>query len=111
MRAPVSTAIWTAPTFKSADLRDHLTQWPKLVAIALEEGIAGILAFRLFVAEDTLGALDLYSYTAGAFDDSTRAVGMIFAAHASAPRWPVRRSMQKTSRSSRRFERLWQPAM
>ena len=80
---PCVDAIWTAPTFESADLRDHLTQWPKFVAIALEEGIAGILAFRLFVAEDTLGALDLYSYTAGAFDDSTRAVGMIFAAHAS----------------------------
>ena len=41
-----------------------------------------MLSFRLFVEEDTLGALNLYSRRVDAFDESARAVGAILAAHA-----------------------------
>ncbi len=41
-----------------------------------------MLAFRLFASEETLGALDLYSGRRGAFDESARALGTVFAAHA-----------------------------
>ncbi len=42
-----------------------------------------MLAFRLFVADDTLGSLNLYSKQPGAFTEESLAVGAIFAAHAS----------------------------
>jgi hypothetical protein len=41
-----------------------------------------MLGFRLFVAADTLGALDLYGYRSGAFDEGSRAFGAVLAAHA-----------------------------
>jgi len=34
-----------------------------------------MLAFRLFAAADTLGALDLYGTRLGAFDEAARAFG------------------------------------
>jgi hypothetical protein len=41
-----------------------------------------MLAFRLFVEERTLGALNLYSRHEEAFDAEARAVGAVFATHA-----------------------------
>jgi len=49
---------------------------------SLEAGIESMLAFRLFAAEATLGALDLYGSRNGAFDETARAFGTVFAAHA-----------------------------
>ncbi|MCA1707506.1 MAG: GAF and ANTAR domain-containing protein, partial [Actinobacteria bacterium] len=46
-------------------------------------GVRSMLAFRLFVAGDTLGSLNLYSRQPGAFTEESLAVGTIFAAHAS----------------------------
>ncbi len=79
---PCLDAIARRPTFESPDLRDHLAVWPTFTAGAIDAGIHSMLAFRLFAAEDTLGALDLYGYSAGAFDEAARAFGTVFAAHA-----------------------------
>lgn len=68
--------------FESADLRDQLAVWPTFAARAIDAGIRSMLAFRLFAAEDTLGALDLYGRGANAFDETARAFGAVFAAHA-----------------------------
>ena len=57
---PCVDAIWKRPTFESSDLRDEMSLWP------------------MFAAR----ALDLYSRRRGAFDESARAVGTVFAAHA-----------------------------
>ena len=59
-----------------------MSLWPMFAARALDAGIESMLAFRLFVCEETLGALDLYSRQRGAFDESARAFGTVFAAHA-----------------------------
>ena len=79
---PCLDAITEDPTFESADLRDHLSRWPTFAARAIDAGIQSMLAFRLFAAEDTLGALDLYGNEPGAFDEAARAFGTVFAAHA-----------------------------
>jgi putative methionine-R-sulfoxide reductase with GAF domain len=79
---PCLDAITEDPTFESSDLRDHLSRWPTFAARAIDAGIQSMLAFRLFAAEDTLGALDLYSNEPGAFDEAARAFGTVFAAHA-----------------------------
>jgi transcriptional regulator with GAF, ATPase, and Fis domain len=58
-------------------------RWPRFSArTARETGVQSILAFRLFVEKDTLGALNLYSKRADAFDRQSRAVGAVFATHA-----------------------------
>jgi len=79
---PCLDAIAQRPTFESADLRDQLAIWPTFTARAIDAGIHSMLAFRLFAAEDTLGALDLYGFRPGAFDDAAHAFGTVFAAHA-----------------------------
>jgi transcriptional regulator with GAF, ATPase, and Fis domain len=79
---PCVDAISQAPVFESADLRDNLSQWPGFAARALEAGIESMLGFRLFAAEDTLGALDLYGFSRNAFDETTRAIGTVLASHA-----------------------------
>ena len=65
---PCLDAITQQPTFESHDLRDHRSRWPTFAARAIDIGIHSMLAFRLFAAEDTLGALDLYGNRPGAFE-------------------------------------------
>ena len=79
---PCLDAIAQRPTFESADLHDQLAVWPTFAARAIAAGIHSMLAFRLFAAEDTLGALDLYGRRPDAFDETSRAYGTVFAAHA-----------------------------
>jgi transcriptional regulator with GAF, ATPase, and Fis domain len=79
---PCLDAITQQPTFESSDLRDQRSRWPTFAARAIDAGIHSMLAFRLFAAQDTLGALDLYGNRPGAFDDTARAYGTVFAAHA-----------------------------
>lgn len=75
-----------------SSLRDHETihirdlaedqRWPRYRDAALELGIRSTLSFRLFLAEDTMGALNLCSSQPHAFDDDARRVGRVFATHA-----------------------------
>lgn len=79
---PCVDAILLPATFESSDLRDELSRWPTFAARALDARIESVLAFRLFTAEQTLGALDLYGRRPGALDETARALGTVFAAHA-----------------------------
>jgi transcriptional regulator with GAF, ATPase, and Fis domain len=81
-QGPCLEAIREHATFRCADLAKE-GRWPQFSGRAAEEtGIHSMLGFRLFVQEDTLGALNLYSRQIGAFDDSAQAIGALFAAHA-----------------------------
>jgi len=79
---PCLDAITQHPTFESPDLRDQHARWPTFTARAIDAGIHSMLAFRLFAADNTLGALDLYCNRPGAFDEAAHAFGTVFAAHA-----------------------------
>ncbi|CAM02051.1 GAF domain-containing protein [Saccharopolyspora erythraea NRRL 2338] len=57
-------------------------RWPEFAAHAVERGVRSMLSFRLFVARETLGALNLYSCSPGRFGENARIVGELFAAHA-----------------------------
>ena len=58
-------------------------RWPNFTPRAIAEShIESILSLRLFVAEGTMGALNLYSTQPNAFDDRDVAVATVFAAHA-----------------------------
>ena len=59
-------------------------RWPRFSRRVVEStGVRSMLAFRLSVADDTLGSLNLYSKYPSAFTEESIAVGTIFAAHAS----------------------------
>ena len=80
-QGPCLDAIREHETFRIDDLAAE-DRWPKFSKRAAEEtGVTSILSFRLFAEEDTLGALNLYSKQAGAFDDEALAVGSVFATH------------------------------
>jgi transcriptional regulator with GAF, ATPase, and Fis domain len=57
-------------------------RWPLFARRAHELGAGSMLAFRLFVQGDTLGALTLVSRSAGAFDEESEQTGLVFASHA-----------------------------
>ena len=77
---PCVSAIWEQQTFESEDLTQE-RRWPKWAPRAVELGVNSLVSFRLFVKEDTLGALNLYAEKPRAFDDVDRATGAIFASH------------------------------
>ncbi len=79
---PCLGAIREQETHLIEDLEEE-ERWPRFRERALELGVASILTFRLFIEGDTMGALNLYSRRARAFDDEALAVGTIFASHAS----------------------------
>jgi len=79
---PCLDAIREHEVFETEDLPAE-TRWPHFSARAAEEsGVVSMVSFRLFVEEDTLGALNLYSKRRAAFDEDDRIVGSVFAAHA-----------------------------
>ena len=47
-----------------------------------ETGVHSMLSLRLFLGEDALGALTLYSHSVDVFDDRAQAFGQVLAAHA-----------------------------
>ncbi len=77
---PCLNAIRDRETHLVDDLGEE-ERWPKFREGALELGIRSMLTFRLFLEHDTLGALNLYSRRAHAFDDDAVTIGTIFASH------------------------------
>lgn len=64
---------------------DNMTteqRWPQFTAAALAEGVRSMLSVQLYVKDDNLGALNLYSGRAGAFDAEAENAALALAAHA-----------------------------
>ena len=80
---PCLDAIRETEVYVADDLSKE-ERWPRFSRRAAEEaGVASAVAFRLFVQEDTLGALNFFSKRTGAFrEDDVKATGSVFAAHA-----------------------------
>lgn len=79
---PCFSAIREHETYYSEDLEAE-SRWPDFAARAHQEtGVRSMLGFRLYVEEDTMGALNLYSTQLHAFDDDAIAIGSVLAAHA-----------------------------
>ena len=58
-------------------------RWPRFVPRAIEGGIASILSTPLLVSERPVGALNIYSNTAGAFGPHDQELAALFAIQAS----------------------------
>jgi len=81
-QGPCLEAIREHEVFRSDDLLSE-GRWPEFSKRAAEEtGVRSMLSFRLFVLEDTMGALNLYSKEPAAFVADSYTIGAVFAAHA-----------------------------
>jgi GAF domain-containing protein len=78
---PCLASAWEKQTFHISDLEKDF-RWPKYRNDALAETpIRSIMAFQLFIADQSMGALNVYAEEPNAFDDETEEVGLIFATH------------------------------
>lgn len=81
---PCLDAIRVHQVFEVKDLASD-TRWPRFGKAAVEiAGVRSMLSFRLFVRDQTLGALNLYARQAYAFSHQPEAEewGAVFASHA-----------------------------
>lgn len=81
-QGPCLDAIVEHDVYRIDDLAAE-SRWPDFSRRAFDEtGVRSMLAFRLFLAEDTMGALNLYSVHVDAFTERSHVVGALLAAHA-----------------------------
>jgi transcriptional regulator with GAF, ATPase, and Fis domain len=81
-QGPCLDAIREEPFYRSADLADE-DRWPDFAGpAAARTGVRSMLAYRLFVQDETIGALNLYARRPDAFDDHAVEVGAVLAGHA-----------------------------
>jgi transcriptional regulator with GAF, ATPase, and Fis domain len=78
---PCIDAAYLHTTIRASDLSTD-PRWPTFTPRALAAGAAGMLSFQLYVDNDDMGALNLFSRVAGAFDDDSEHIGRMFATHA-----------------------------
>lgn len=79
---PCLSALREEHTVQIEDMATEI-RWPRFARAALGRGVRSMLSFRLFVTDDTLGALNLFSDHSAAFDEESQLVGAVLAQHAS----------------------------
>jgi GAF domain-containing protein len=80
-QGPCLDTVYTQRTVRLSDMTSE-DRWPDFTRRALDLGIRSMLSFQLFLTGSNLGALNVYSDQAEAFDDESENVGLLFAAHA-----------------------------
>jgi GAF domain-containing protein len=77
-------------------------RWPRYSAAVVEIGVLSGLSFKLYTAERTAGALNLFSFKPKAFDAEDETTGVVLAAHAAAAILASRQGEQLESALSTR---------
>ena len=80
-QGPCLSAAWDRLTMLANDLRTD-TRWPSFARRAADLGVLAMLSFQLYVRDEEMGSLNLYSRTAGAFTVEDENTGLLFASHA-----------------------------
>ncbi len=86
---------------RTDDFRNE-QRWPKYSAAAAELGVMSGLSFKLYTADRTAGALNLFSFRLNAFDAEDETTGVVLAAHAAAAILASRQGEQLESALSTR---------
>ncbi|PEG34351.1 hypothetical protein CQY20_26030 [Mycolicibacterium agri] len=93
-QGPCLTAAWEQKTVHVANLQTD-ERFPLYARDALAQTpIRSVMAFQLWIAGETMGALNVYAETPHAFSEETKAVGLVFAAHSSVAWNAARRDEQ-----------------
>jgi hypothetical protein len=91
---PCLTAAWEEKTIHISDLEAD-QRFPLYRQDVLEKTpIRSVMAFQMFIAGETMGALNVYAEQPQAFGQESRDVGLIFAAHSSVAWNAARRDEQ-----------------
>lgn len=98
---PCADAALKQTIVRTDDLR-YEPRWPKYAPAAVELGVLSSLSLKLYTAERTAGALNLFSFTPGAWDTEAETIGSVFAAHAAAAIMAGRHGQQMESALSTR---------
>jgi transcriptional regulator with GAF, ATPase, and Fis domain len=80
-QGPCLDAAYEHQTVRLTDMALE-DRWPDFSRRALDLGVRSMVSFQLYVVEDNLGALNLYSGDTDAFDDESENIGLLFASHA-----------------------------
>ncbi len=78
---PCLDAVYEQQTVSLPDMTAE-KRWPDFTRCTAELGVLSMLSFQLYVQQDNLGALNLYSAEKHAFDGDSEHIGLLFAAHA-----------------------------
>ncbi len=78
---PCAEAALHHTIVRSDDLRSE-PRWPKYAPAAVALGVLSGLSFKLYTADRTAGALNLFGHQAGVWDTDAETTGAILAAHA-----------------------------
>ncbi|OBI72818.1 GAF and ANTAR domain-containing protein [Mycobacterium sp. E740] len=93
-QGPCLCAAWEKKVVYIADLETE-DRFPLYRRDALAETpIRSIMAFQLFIEGETMGALNVYSEHPDSFNDQSRSIGLVFAAHSSVAWNAARRDAQ-----------------
>lgn len=79
---PGVESTWDADTYLVHDMAAE-KRWPRFAAAAADLGVGSLLAVHLPAPRRVVGALNLYAAQAGSFDDDSRELAIVYAAHAS----------------------------
>lgn len=80
-QGPCLTALYQEKIVSVPDVAED-DRWRAFAGRAAALGVGSMLSFQLYVQNEDLGALNLYSRKEGAFDDESQHVGSLFAGHA-----------------------------
>ncbi len=80
---PCADAALRQTVVRTDDLRIE-SRWPRYAPAAVRLGVLSSLSFKLYTADRTAGALNLFSFSAGVWDTEAETIGSVFAAHAAA---------------------------
>src|ERR1700694_503979 len=95
---PCLTAAWEEKTIHVADLEAD-DGCPRYRRDASEQTpIRSIMAFQMFIAGETMGALNVYAEQPHAFGQESKDIGLIFAAHSSVA-WNAARRDEQVKRA------------
>lgn len=79
---PCLDVLYQRHTVHSPNLAGE-QRWPLFATRAVDLGVRSMLSFQLYVKDNDLGALSLYSHHSEAFTDgASEEIGLLFAAHA-----------------------------
>ena len=98
---PCAEAALDDVVVRTDDLREE-SRWPRYAPAAVEHGVLSSLSFKLYTADRTAGALNLFSFEAGPWNVEAETIGSVLAAHAAAAILAARHGEQLQSAISTR---------
>ncbi|BBY31835.1 GAF and ANTAR domain-containing protein [Mycolicibacterium sediminis] len=83
LEGPCVQAALAETVVRTNDFRKE-TEWPNYSPKVVELGVLSGLSFKLYTADRTAGALNLFGFEANDWDVEAETIGMVLAAHAAA---------------------------